>query len=635
MNRRFRAALGGVLLSLVLISAASAAPTPGSRTLCDPLLPLLGNGGYDVQHYDLNINYDPVTNAMTSSATITAKATQDLSEFSLDFRGLNVTSVTIGGQPAANVARDADKLIITPPAALANGSTFTTVVAYNGVPVEVIDPDETKEGWIRTSDGSFVVNEPMGAMSWFPNNNHPLDKATYDMSITVPSSHTAIGNGELAGKTDNGNGTTTWRWHMGYPMASYLSTATVGVFDYTMTLAPTAKGFSGNPLELHNALESTFTATQKSTALTNLAREDAITKFLSDLFGPYPFDSAGAVLDRLPANLGYVLEVQTKIHFPSSSVSVNTLAHELTHQWFGNSVSLKSWQDLWLNEGWATWSQWNWTNKQNNGITPAQQFLNNYNQTSNPGRWNLAPGTFTDPANLFSPSFTNYTRGAMTLEALRQIIGDGAFTELARTWVSENRDKNVSTADFIALAKRIARDRSGFEASNLAKLDTFFQQWLYTNAKPTMTPTTFFQRTDVPGSVSGTVPGTLSLTIGPPVRFGAFTPGVARDYTATTTANVVSTAGDATLSVTDPSATAPGRLVNGAFALPQALQARISPSGVFGALSGTPLALQSYTAPISNDLLTVEFKQPIAATDPLRTGDYAKTVVFTLSTTSP
>lgn len=636
MNRRCRAALGGVLLSLVLTSAASAAFTPGSRSLGDPLLPLLGNGGYDVQHYDLDINYDPVANSMTSTTAIEAKATQDLSEFSLDFRGLTVTSVTVGGQPAANVARDGDKLIITPPAGIPNGSPFTTVVAYNGVPVEIIDPDTTKEGWLRSPDGAFVVNEPMGAMSWFPNNNHPLDKATYDISITVPNDKVALGNGELVAKTDNGNGTTKWHWREAYPMASYLSTATVGNFDYTFTLAPTALGFGGNPLELHNAIDSSYTTNSKNLINATLAREDAITKFLADLYGPYPFDSAGAVVDRL-SGVGYVLEVQTKIHFPSGTngISVNTLAHELTHQWCGNSVSLKSWQDLWLNEGWATWSQWNWTNKQNNGITPAQQFLNNYNQASNPGRWNLAPGTFTDPANLFSPSFTNYTRGAMTLEALRQIIGDGAFTELTRTWVSENRDKNVNTADFIALAKRIARDRSGFEASNLAKLDTFFQQWLYTNAKPTMTPTTFFQRTDVPGTVNGTVPGTLALSIGPPVKFGAFTPGVARDYTATTTANVISTAGEATLAVTDPSTTAPGRLVNGTFALPQALEARITPSGAFGALSGAPLTLQSYAAPISNDLLTVEFKQPIGATDPLRTGDYAKTVVFTLSTTSP
>jgi hypothetical protein len=540
--------------------------------------------------------------------------------------------VTVNGA-AATVARDGDKLIITPAAGIPNGSMFTTVVAYNGVPVQIQDPDQSFEGWIRTVEGAFVVNEPMGAMSWFPNNNHPLDKATYDTTITVPSTKVALGNGELAAKTINPNGTTTWSWHMAYPMASYLSTATVGDFDYTMALGPTAFGAAGNPLELHNAIDSSFTTAQKTAFNTSVAREDPTVKFFADLYGTYPFDSIGAVADRLPSNLGYVLEVQTKIHFPSSGVSINTLSHEISHQWFGNSVSLKTWSDIWLNEGWATWSQWNWTNKFNNGITPAQQFTNNYNSTQQPTRWNTATANPT-AAGLFN-TFPVYTRGAMTLEALRQIIGDGAFTELARTWQAEHRYANANTADFIALAKRIARDRSGFESSNLAKLDTFFQQWLYTPAKPTMTPTTFFQRTDVNGDVTGSVPGTLSLTIGPPVNFGAFTPGVARDYTATTTANVISTAGDATLAVTDPSTTAPGHLVNGTYVLPQAMQARVSPSGVFGAVGAAPLTLQSYNAPISNDALLLEFKQPIAATDPLRTGTYSKTVTFTLSTMSP
>jgi hypothetical protein len=222
----------------------------------------------------------------------------------------------------------------------------------------------------------------------------------------------------------------------------------------------------------------------------------------------------------------------------------------------------------------------------------------------------------------------------MTLEGLHQILGDGPFFELARKWQTDRRYGNATTADFIALAKQIARDKAGFESSNLAKLDTFFQQWLYTPSKPTMTPTTFFQRTDAPGDVSGTVPGTLALTIGAPASFGAFTPGVAREYTATTTATVTSTAADAALSVTDPSTNNPGRLVNGSFALAQPVQARIAPSA-FGPIGAAPLTLTTYSAPVSNGALQIEFKQPIAATDPLRTGTYAKTVVFTLSTTSP
>jgi hypothetical protein len=132
--------------------------------------------------------------------------------------------------------------------------------------------------------------------------------------------------------------------------------------------------------------------------------------------------------------------------------------------------------------------------------------------------------------------------------------------------------------------------------------------------------------TDAPGGVGGTVPATLSLTMGGPASFGAFQPGVARDYTASTTANVISSAGDATLSVTDPSSFAPGRLVNGSFALAQPLLVEGSP---------LPAVVKTYGGPVSNDAVTIGFKQSIGANEPLRTGNYAKTLTFTLSTTNP
>jgi hypothetical protein len=135
------------------------------------------------------------------------------------------------------------------------------------------------------------------------------------------------------------------------------------------------------------------------------------------------------------------------------------------------------------------------------------------------------------------------------------------------------------------------------------------------------------------GTVGGTVPATLSLTLGQAGSFGAFTPGVARDYFATTPATVTSTAGDATLSVADPSSNAPGHLVNGAFALPQALQA--TGGTTYAPVSGSPSTLKTWSAPVSNDPVTLSFKQSIAANDALRTGTYAKTLTFTLSTTNP
>src|SRR4051794_36762718 len=326
MRGRSWAAIGGILAGLALSATASAQTyTPGGRTLGDklPELAYLGNTGYEAQNYDLTFNYDPVANTFNAGtkADITLRATQNLSEFALDFRGLNVSAVTIDGVAAtfsrengdpAGADRYRNKLIVTPAAPINSNRVFHLVVTYGGVPTQMTDPDGTDEGWIRTSNGSFVVNEPMGAMTWFPNNNHPADKATYDFHITVPATHTALGNGELVSKVANPDGTVTWNWHDGYPTATYLTTATVGVFDFKQDVGPTATGGSGNALGLYNAWESTFTTAQKTTLDAAAAREDQIVKFLSDYIGVgYPFDSIGAVADRLPATLGYVLEVQT------------------------------------------------------------------------------------------------------------------------------------------------------------------------------------------------------------------------------------------------------------------------------------------------------------------------------------
>jgi len=218
------------------------------------------------------------------------------------------------------------------------------------------------------------------------------------------------------------------------------------------------------------------------------------------------------------------------------------------------------------------------------------------------------------------------------LEGYRQIVGDTAFFAFQKAIVTEHKYGTITGDQFIALAKRIAAEKAGFEASNLAKLDAYFQQWLFGTVKPTLNPTTFFRSTSVPGDVSGSVPGTLALTVGSTASLGNFTPGVARDYDSSLAANVISTAGDAALTVVDPSTNVPGRLVNGAFSLAQPLQAGI---GTLAPLSDTPLTLKTYSAPVSNDQLTVDLRQSIGANEALRSGTYSKTLTFTLSTTSP
>ncbi len=234
-----RAALGATALAtLSLLAAAapvSAAFQPGARSLGDPIFPQIGNGGYDVRHYAIDLDYDPPTNrfAPGTKTTISAQATQDLSRFSLDFqRDLQIDSVEIDGVPAAKVTRaDAKprlspdpevtqpaKLTITPASGITKGTRFDVAVDYHGEPAAIVDADTSLEGWVRACsapgncDGSFTVNEPIGAQSWYPSNDHPSDKASFELRTTAPTAYTAIGGGEQVSRIDNGNGTATTTW---------------------------------------------------------------------------------------------------------------------------------------------------------------------------------------------------------------------------------------------------------------------------------------------------------------------------------------------------------------------------------------------------------------------------------------
>ena len=219
------------LVALLTVCLASA-QEPGSAGLGDRLYPQLGNGGYDVAHYDIALRFTPEANHIDARTTITASATEDLASFNLDLHGLRVGSVTVDGSPA-RFERDGSELVITPARPLARGATFITSVEYAGVPEPIVDPGVpfVKLGWQAWEDGYFgAIGGPSGAMNWFPSNNHPSDKATYAMRITVPADLTAAANGELTEVIDNDDQTRTFVWHMRSPMASYLTIVAVG--DY-------------------------------------------------------------------------------------------------------------------------------------------------------------------------------------------------------------------------------------------------------------------------------------------------------------------------------------------------------------------------------------------------------------------
>ena len=595
--------------------AAPAGPcVNGAGDLGDTYYPGIGNGGYDATHYDLNLKYDPATRILDGKVTMTAAATQHLCRFNLDLRGLTVSSVKVNGN-AATFVRDGRELIITPPTPLLPATGFEVEVLYSGEPGPAPrDPDGFLDGWNYTEYGAYTSTPPQGSDTWFPNNNTTNDKAAFTFTVTVPADRQVMSNGLLVSNTINEEaGTSTWIWDAPDPMASYLATLQIG--KYTIQRSTTA---SGIPI-INGIRPDQLTAL----AQTRLNTIGPILDFFGEKFGPYPFVATGAIVDLV--NAGYQMEQQTRPIFTSAN-GLSALAHELAHQWWGDDVAMRRARDVWLSEGFATFSAWMWT--ENTGGTTAQAAFNTqYARAANTTFWN---NTVHDPGvvNQYQ-SATVYQRGAMTLQALRRKIGEDAFFRTLKAFQVTFGGDVAETADFIAIAQR----ESGQD------LRDFFKQWLYTPGKPSESYCYCLTPPATPGNVGGTVPSTLSLTLGAPAAFGAFTPAVAKDYLATTPATVTSTGGDATLSVADTSTTAPGHLVNGAFSLPQALQARatntLNPATTFAPLGAAPSTLLTWAAPISNDNVALEFKQPIAATDALRTGAYTKTLTLTLSSTTP
>ncbi|MBW4033232.1 MAG: M1 family metallopeptidase [Acidobacteria bacterium] len=417
-----------------------------------------GNGGYRVERYELDLSYRLPTNRLAGTATIHARSTQRLERFSLDLVGLRVSKVRIEGQRGVRFEQTQRKVVITPATGIPADTEFVVALDYAGAPV----PSSSRwgtVGWEELDDGVIVAAQPSGAPTWFPCNDAVADKASYDIRISTDQAYTVVCNGHLAEHvTAAGQG--HWRYVQTQPTATYLATVQIGRYTLDAVNFDGVSGVIAAPRALASRVETDFGPLGRMMAL------------FQDRFGAYPFDDYTVVIT--PDELEIPLEAQSLAIFGANHVdgfhgSDRLIAHELAHQWFGNSVGLARWKDIWLNEGFACYAEWIWSEHSGG---PTADTLARQSRRSLAGRpCDIVIG---DPGPDLMFDDRIYKRGALTLHALRTAIGDPAFFRLLRDWVASYGGATATTDDFRRLA-------AGYSVS---PLDTLFDGWLAGTALP-------------------------------------------------------------------------------------------------------------------------------------------------------
>ncbi|NEA99210.1 M1 family metallopeptidase [Streptomyces sp. SID13726] len=475
------AALLGTVAALSLASPAHAdaatgtpgpqAGTPGSETLGDSVYPSLGNDGYRVSAYHLDLAYDPTTRLVDATATLRITTTQELSRFSLDALGLTIRSVTVAGDTAAFEQAD-EKLRITPAGSLPAQERAEVVVAYSADPRGAL----SHTAWVPTPDGFAICPQPNSAHTVFPCNDHPSDKADFSFRITVPAGLKGVASGHLVSTEDLGDSRTAYCYRSREPIATEIVQITVG--DYVIK---DRQGPHGLPLR-------DVVPTARATALEPaLALTPNLVSWIEQRLGAFPFETYGLLPCNNDASNAFDftgLETQTlTLYKPNFLLQAEKnigshMMHELVHSWFGNSVSPGNWADLWLNEGHADFYgllyryERGWADSL--GLTTMEARMKDTYVRGDQWRRTSGPVAAPNAANLFDSQ--RYLGGVLVLYALRQQVGETVFTAIERTFLERHRDSSATTDDYIAVASEISgTDQSGF-----------LRDWLYGTKTPRM-----------------------------------------------------------------------------------------------------------------------------------------------------
>jgi aminopeptidase N len=484
MTARRTAALGALTALALLGSGLSAqgapgagGPTPGARGIGDRLYPALGNGGYDAQHYDLDVRYatSAPSQPIDGTMTMTARSTQALSRFDLDFRGTGLGSVSVDGAPATFL-RNGGELVIRPARPIADGATFVVQVKdFTSAPTVANEDDVASTVFFQTAEGSAVAGQPNLMNVVYPSNDHPSDKATFSFRLDVPAGETAVANGVLTGRHTRA-GRTVWTYEERQPMATELTQLVVG--KYSVIDRGTVDG-----VQVRDVVPTDERAYYAKT----LAVETGQLRWMIARAGRYPFPLYGTLV--VTANIGFALETQTLSLFDTTwwtgeprGVWAPSMTHELAHQWYGDSVSPAQWSDIWLNEGHASWYEFLWAAQRgylstDTGFTAPNLDALMKQVYALGDRWRASDGPVALPLNR-GKQFSNnvYFGGALVLFALRQKIGTPAFERLEQDWAQDNAGQSRSTDDFIAFASK----------SSGQDLTGFLRAWLYGTSTPAM-----------------------------------------------------------------------------------------------------------------------------------------------------